>query len=136
MATEKQIAANRRNASKSTGPRTERGRAFMRLNALRHGLYAAAGIPRDASLKELAQIRGEFVRSYRPETAEHIRLAEQMATAQWLCHYWHRTETRVLGQAAASSPARQVSLFDRFSLRQAHYQRAFMKAYREYQRSK
>ncbi len=38
MATEKQIAANRANAQKSTGPRTAEGRSISRLNAVRHGL--------------------------------------------------------------------------------------------------
>jgi hypothetical protein len=38
LASEKQIAANRRNAAKSTGPRTEKGKACLRMNALRHGL--------------------------------------------------------------------------------------------------
>jgi hypothetical protein len=37
LATEKQIAANRRNAAKSTGPRTAPGKARSRMNAYRHG---------------------------------------------------------------------------------------------------
>jgi hypothetical protein len=40
MATEKQIAANKRNAQKSTGPTTEVGRANSSRNALKHGLTA------------------------------------------------------------------------------------------------
>jgi hypothetical protein len=38
MTSAKKIAANRENARKSTGPRTERGKSQVRRNALRHGL--------------------------------------------------------------------------------------------------
>src|SRR5262249_50109860 len=40
MTSLKQIEANRRNAMKSTGPRTEAGKEQSRRNALRHGLTA------------------------------------------------------------------------------------------------
>jgi hypothetical protein len=43
MATDKQIEANRQNAQKSTGPKTDEGKEQSRANSLKHGL-AGAGI--------------------------------------------------------------------------------------------
>jgi hypothetical protein len=42
MSSKKQIAANRRNANRSTGPRTQSGKSRSRANALRHGLLSNA----------------------------------------------------------------------------------------------
>ena len=39
----KQLAANRRNAQKSTGPKTPEGRAVSKMNALKHGILSKAG---------------------------------------------------------------------------------------------
>ncbi len=44
MTSFRQIEANRRNALKSTGPRTEAGKQISRCNAVRHGLTAATVI--------------------------------------------------------------------------------------------
>jgi hypothetical protein len=41
MSSERQIAANQKNAKKSTGPRSEAGREASRSNARRHGLAIA-----------------------------------------------------------------------------------------------
>ena len=40
MISQRKIDANRRNARKSTGPRTEEGKDQVKLNALKHGLTA------------------------------------------------------------------------------------------------
>ena len=45
MATAAQIEANRRNAQKSTGPKTEKGKARAKLNAVTHGMTARTIIP-------------------------------------------------------------------------------------------
>ena len=40
MISERKREANRRNAQKSTGPKTEEGKSKVKLNAVKHGLYA------------------------------------------------------------------------------------------------
>jgi hypothetical protein len=43
MTSDRKAASNRKNAQKSTGPRSELGRRHSRRNALRHGLAIAIG---------------------------------------------------------------------------------------------
>ena len=52
IVSEARISANRKNASLSTGPRTEQGKMNSRANSLKHGLCASACVPED-----LEQIR-------------------------------------------------------------------------------
>ena len=44
MATEKQIAANRRNATRSTGPTSPQGKSVCRLNSTTHGMTAKTAV--------------------------------------------------------------------------------------------
>ena len=55
MATAKQISANQRNAHLSTGPRTDRGKAAARGNALRHGLAATVVVPGEEMVLNVSQ---------------------------------------------------------------------------------
>ena len=56
MASVSKIAANRRNASRSTGPRSRIGKSHARRNAVRHGLAARAvlGAEEAASVQAMA----------------------------------------------------------------------------------
>jgi hypothetical protein len=59
MATEKQIAANRANARRSTGPKTAAGKKRASQNALRHGLavrHCAEGLRADELGRRLAAL--------------------------------------------------------------------------------
>ena len=44
MSTTAQIKANRQNARKSTGPKTDEGKAAVSQNALKHGIFAESVI--------------------------------------------------------------------------------------------
>ena len=62
MATEKQIAANRANAKRSTGPKSARGKMVSSRNAYRHGLTCPLSLGADtaAKLEAIAQaVTGE-----------------------------------------------------------------------------
>jgi polyphosphate kinase 2 (PPK2 family) len=52
---EKQIAANKRNAAESTGPRTSQGKARSRMNALSHGSSSKIRFEQDFIARHLNQ---------------------------------------------------------------------------------
>jgi len=62
MASERQIAANRRNAQKSTGPKTKAGKKRASANAYQHGL-ASPRIWREALAQDIDQLAREIAGS-------------------------------------------------------------------------
>ena len=79
MATEKQIAANRANARKSTGPKTAVGKLKSSRNAYRHGLSCSLRLDPVTSAKADAIARA-LVGDHPSE--EELRLAAAFAAAQ------------------------------------------------------
>ena len=57
-ATSAQVAANRRNATKSTGPRNEPGKAVARFNAVEYGLRATIPVLPGEDRQALEERRG------------------------------------------------------------------------------
>ena len=84
MATKRQIRANRRNARRSTGPKSAAGRAASSANALRHGLSAAHAIvlpDEDPEAFERLQ-RGVFA-DLDPQGALQAALAQRIVVLLW-----------------------------------------------------
>ena len=83
MATERQIAANRNNAQKSTGPKTPEGRAAVRLNGVKHGLTAATLVLPGEAESDFDSLLADFESEHQPATPTEEALVRQMAMAQW-----------------------------------------------------
>ena len=79
MASDRKNASNRKNAQKSTGPRSEAGRRRSRRNALRHGLaIAIASVP--AFRTEIDLLANLFSRDVGQQAVSEF--ARQFAEAQ------------------------------------------------------
>ncbi len=77
---EKQLAANRANAARSTGPRTPEGKSRSAQNARRHGFAAAEFIVvRAEHLDEVADIKADLVAVYHPVNSEELSALERIA---------------------------------------------------------
>jgi len=83
MASDKQIAANRRNAAKSTGPKTRKGKRLARMNALRHGLRAEQVMIPGEDPAELERLVQEIERYYQPVGPIEESLVQRIAFCFW-----------------------------------------------------
>jgi hypothetical protein len=83
MATDRQIAANRINAQKSTGPRSAAGKTQSTLNARKHGFAGSTfTVVRLEDLKALDHLRQDAVDLYRPVNSQEIFAVERIALCQ------------------------------------------------------
>ena len=81
MISEARLNANRANAQKSTGPRTEEGKAVSRLNSTTHGLTGTGVALASYDPDLVAQRVAAWTAMRRPVTSHEKWLVEQMALA-------------------------------------------------------
>ncbi|MCP5117710.1 MAG: hypothetical protein GY953_43360, partial [bacterium] len=92
MATKKQIDANRRNAKKSTGPRTPEGKRRVSKNALKHGLCASDVVIPGEDEAEFERLGEAFAETLEPRDEVELALVRQMVTAEWRMRRIDRVE--------------------------------------------
>ena len=83
MTSPKQIEANRRNALKSTGPRTEEGKRRSRRNAIRHGLTAETVITDLEDPADYKAFEAAVTADYDAQTAVERELVLRLASLLW-----------------------------------------------------
>ena len=94
MSSEKQIAANRANARRSTGPNTNDGKSRSRMNAWKHGLRAEKVVIAGEDAEDLQAIQRALWEEHQPEPGMESLLVERLA------HYAWRMRRAVVFEAA------------------------------------
>jgi hypothetical protein len=129
MATSAQIAANRANAQKSTGPRTDEGKIRASQNALRHGLCAAIPEMHDEGDQGHDQVLAALREEHQPVGPTEEILVYKMA--EHFCYA--KRASYLLSEQLDSSDggddnAREIGLFMRYH---AQSDRGFYRALTE-----
>jgi hypothetical protein len=95
--------ANRNNASKSTGPRTDGGKAVTSKNAIRHGLRSNRILLDDEEPAEFVALQSELVDALLPIGSVEMALAERIVIAIW------RQRRLAIAECAATALERRES---------------------------
>jgi len=97
MTSEKQIAANRRNAARSTGPRRRAGKRRSNENSRKHGLLAKAVLTPDENPADYEAFRDEALASLKPVGFLETQLATNIIDSSWRKRRCARMEAGLLG---------------------------------------
>jgi hypothetical protein len=92
MASDQQIAANRRNAQRSTGPKTAAGKARSSRNATTHGLLARDSVAYGERIDDLQHLRQVYLDHYQPATPAEEFFVHQLSSAHWRLRRIERIE--------------------------------------------
>jgi hypothetical protein len=99
----KQLAANRANAARSTGPRSDLGKARAALNSRKHGLAATnVSILRLEDQNELDNLKTDALNRYQPQCSQEIFAVERIALAQLAMLRGYRLEAGLFIEALNS----------------------------------
>jgi hypothetical protein len=83
MTSYRQIEANRRNALKSTGPKTESGKQASRCNAVRHGLTAETVLSALEDAEDYKAFEAAITADYDAQSAVERELVLRLASLLW-----------------------------------------------------
>ncbi|HEY1982047.1 MAG TPA: hypothetical protein VGH13_18400 [Xanthobacteraceae bacterium] len=124
MTSFRQIAANRRNAGKSSGPLTDAGKQRSRGNAVRHGLTAETVIGTLEDAADYAAFEAAIIADYDAQAAVERELVLRLASALWRLRRATALETGLfeieaehlaeVGTAPQLPPAARDGVYTRF----------------------
>ena len=100
MASKRQIKANKTNAKKSTGPKTNEGKEISKYNSLKHGLLAKeiliGVVDGQEDYKKVPTLISDLVKQNKPQGAVEEMLVEKIAVCYWRLVRCKRYESGVI----------------------------------------
>ncbi len=96
MASEKQINANRENASKSTGPQTPEGKAAVAQNGIKHGLTTSQNVIKGESAEDFDLHRDQLFEQFKPSDPLENHLVQRIVILSWRLKRANRAQTAAL----------------------------------------
>ena len=105
MASDKQIAANRENAKKSTGPTSEAGKNKVRLNAIRDNLTGQITTLSDEDRPRFEKLQSEMLADFAPQTSTERELAASVIWDTWRLHHLRAVEGAIYALGVAEEAA-------------------------------
>ena len=111
MPSKRQTTANRRNARRSTGPRTEAGRQISSLNALKHGLRSQLAVIPGENEAEFQALFEAFAEEAGPQSPRDLAAVRKIATCEWRLRRIAAIETEMFTQAL-NAPVEEEATID------------------------
>ena len=96
LISEAKRAANRANAQRSTGPRTEEGKTVVRFNAVKHGMCAEETVLPGEDAAAFEALRADVLEQLAPAGGMQLELAELAARELWRLRRARVAETGAL----------------------------------------
>ncbi len=109
MASKRQTTANRRNARRSTGPRTADGIHASSLNALKHGLRSQLTVIPGENEADFHALFDAFAEEAAPESARDLAAVRKAAACEWRLRRIAAIETEMFTQAL-KAPAEEPTV--------------------------
>ena len=95
MSTKAQTKANQQNAQKSTGPKTDEGRAVVSQNAVKHGLFAESVI-KGEDPADYEAFHDQFLAEWAPVGMTASMLAERYVSLSWRLRRAERMQNQAI----------------------------------------
>ena len=112
MSSEARVTANRRNAAKSTGPRTRQGKAMVAQNAITHGLRARRDLITGEDPREFALCRDGLLGELTPVGHRETLLAERIISLAWRLKRAERFQNQLFDYLLAKEIEQSLHAYD------------------------